>query len=116
MKLYDAVTKHVLVGRVVLADGAWKRFKGLMLESPKKFDYALVMDMGFESAWRSSIHMLFMRFPIQAVFLDRQKIVVDQIVLHPWTFNYTPKKPARYVVEIPQGIEPIVLGSALDWK
>lgn len=59
---------------------------------------AKVLDFGKEKNVR--LHMLFVFFPLVAVFLDNNKEVIDIIHLKPWIL-LTPKRKARYVVEIP---------------
>ncbi len=50
----------------------------------------------------SSIHMFFMRFPIDALFLDRD-LVVTKVVrdLRPWRIAFS--RGAKSVVELPVG-------------
>ena len=55
--------------------------------------------------------------PIDIVFLDAQKKVVDKTSLRPWMLNYTPKKAAKYFVEMPTGnADKIKLGDLLEWN
>jgi hypothetical protein len=79
----------------------WKKMLGLMFRPG--VTTPLVLEVGSESRIGASIHMMFMRFPIDAVFLDKHCRVVDKATLKPWTLNYTPKKPAKYVVEMRAG-------------
>ncbi|WP_322512033.1 DUF192 domain-containing protein [Chloroflexus sp.] len=52
----------------------------------------------------SSIHMLFMRFPIDAIFVDRQgQVVALYPSLPPWRL-YAGHRRARYVLELPVGV------------
>ncbi len=52
----------------------------------------------------SSIHMLFMRFPIDAIFVDRQgQVVALYPSLPPWRL-YAGHRRARYVLELPAGV------------
>jgi len=49
-----------------------------------------------------SIHMLFMRFAIDAVFLDRDLVVVDVVRgLKPWRF--AGRRGSKIVVELAEG-------------
>ena len=53
----------------------------------------------------SSIHMMFMNFPIDALFLDSEKRIVDIAEnLQPWVLNFTPKKPAKFIIEMKAGL------------
>ncbi|MDO8647559.1 MAG: DUF192 domain-containing protein [Candidatus Diapherotrites archaeon] len=97
--------KQLVLEKSMIADSSFKRFKGLMLESKENFDYALVFPLDFESRYGASIHMMFMNFPIDVLFLNSRKEIVDVVEsLKPWTLNCTPKKPAKYIIEMPAGI------------
>jgi len=50
--------------------------------------------------------MVFVFFPLLAVFLDGEKKVVDIKRLNPFTF-YTSKKMAKYVIELPKNLAKI---------
>lgn len=64
---------------VHLATTFWQRFRGLMLYRPLPPATALLI------APCNSIHMCFMRFAIDAVYLDEQgKILKITRHLHPW--------------------------------
>jgi len=50
------------------------------------------------------LHMFFVIFPIDVLFLDKNKKVVDlKENFRPFTF-YTPKAKAKYVIELPKGV------------
>ena len=101
--LYNRTRKAEIIKRVRFADSLFARAKGLMFEREKNFDYALVFPFKGETRARASIHMLFVFFPIAAVYLDSRKSVVDIAVLKPFKLNYTPKRKAKYLVELPAG-------------
>lgn len=66
-----------------------------------KFDFGLIFKREYESIVGSSIHMLFVFYPINVIFLDSNKKVVDiKKRLRPFTF-YSPKKKAKYIIELP---------------
>ena len=49
------------------------------------------------------LHMLFVFYPIDVLFLNKNKVVVEtKEALMPFSF-YTPKKKALYIIELPQG-------------
>ncbi len=100
-----------------LASDPWLRLKGLMFEDGKNFDYALVFDLGDEHQLTASIHMMFVFFPIDVVWLDKNKKVVDKVEdLKPFTPNHTPKKRARYFIEMPLGKGKLIkIGDELEW-
>ncbi len=88
--------------RVHIAAGFWGRFRGLMGHP------GLAPDEGLYLA-TNSIHMLFMRFPIDALFLDkpdatgRHTVVAIRTRLRPWTGVVWYVRGAAGVVELPAG-------------
>jgi len=82
--------------RCALADNSWTRLKGLLgRRSLDDGEGLLIRPTG-------SIHMFFMRFPIDAIFLDRElrilKVVPD---LKPW--RMAARRGAKQVLEIAAG-------------
>jgi uncharacterized membrane protein (UPF0127 family) len=61
---------NVVAEDVSVAHSFWSRFCGLMLRKGLADNQALLIEPS------GSIHTAFMRFPIDAVFLDREKTVV----------------------------------------
>lgn len=97
--LFNKTTNESII-QTELAKTCFQKIFGLMFTCKKNFDYCLIFDMGSESIIGSSIHMMFVFYPIFVVFLDKNKVVVDTRIAKPWRF-YAPKKPARYVLELP---------------
>ncbi len=116
--LFNKTTRKKVCGKARLANHPWQKLKGLMFEDEKNFDYALVFDLGEEHRFSAGIHMMFVFFPIDVVWLDKNKKVVDKVEgIKPFTPNYIPKKRARYFVELPVGNgKKIKIGNELDWK
>lgn len=114
--LFNTTKKIKIIDKVKIADSFFGQFKGLMLEKKENFDYALIFPLLYESKLAASVHMLFVFFPIEIVFLDSQKKVVDKALLHPWMLNYTPKNPSSYFIEMPLGrAKNIAIGNTLKW-
>jgi len=81
------------------------------------FDYALVFILPVPSRLAASVHMMFVFFPIDIIFLDSGKKVVDKATLFPWQLNYTPKLSAKYFIELPEGCGAgISTGDKLEWE
>ncbi|MBN2458660.1 DUF192 domain-containing protein [Candidatus Woesearchaeota archaeon] len=58
----------------------------------------------FDNEKRADLHMLFVFFPIDVLFLDKDKKVVDiKKDFKPFTY-YSPKAKAQYVIELPIGV------------
>jgi hypothetical protein len=50
------------------------------------------------------LHMLFVFYPIDVLFLNKNKIVLEKKEnLRPFAF-YTPKNKAKYIIELPKNI------------
>jgi hypothetical protein len=78
----------------------WSRFIGLMGKPPPEDGAGLLISPC------NSIHMFFMRFPIDAMFLDRQLKIVKLVVnLAPGKLA-GPYRDAFQVVEVPVGHVP----------
>ncbi|MEM4663265.1 MAG: DUF192 domain-containing protein [Candidatus Diapherotrites archaeon] len=115
--LKNLSTNKVICKNVCVANKYLSKLKGLMFENKQKFSYALVISLNSESKIKASIHMLFVFFPIAVFFLNKEKRVVDKKVLKPFTLNYTPKQPSKYIIELPaEYIDSAKLGDKLDWK
>ncbi|MBI3026693.1 DUF192 domain-containing protein [Candidatus Woesearchaeota archaeon] len=85
--------KHTLIEDII------PKFIGLMLS--KKQKSALVFR--FDDERVISLHMLFVFYPIDVLFLDKNKIVVDKKEnFKPFTFCKS-KKKAMYAIEMPSG-------------
>ena len=94
--LRHAGTGRALLPKVRVAETLWEKFVGLMGRKELPADEALLLpDCG-------SIHMFFMRFSIDAVYLDRN-FTVTKIVhrLRPWRLSWSLRASA--VLEAPAG-------------
>lgn len=104
MEVYNITQKIALSRDVKIADSFLSRLRGLMLSAKRD----LILDSGFDDIPAASIHMLFMKFPIDVAWVNGAMTVVDVgrglQPFHPFRLGtwriYSPKKPARYVVEL----------------
>ena len=86
----------VVCARCELADRPLVRMRGLLGRS------SLGRDEGMLFRPASSIHMLFMRFPIDAVFCDRElRVVGVEAGLQPW--RMAGRRGAKAVIELAAG-------------
>ena len=86
----------VVCERCLLADRPLPRMKGLLGRSELPPGEGILLEPA------SSIHMWFMRFPIDAVFLDRELRVVRVVAdLRPWRIARA--RGARSVLELAAG-------------
>jgi uncharacterized membrane protein (UPF0127 family) len=82
--------------RCAIADNPWTRFRGLLGRS------GLDPDEGLLIRPAGSIHMFFMRFAIDAVFLDRE-LVVLRVVPDLQPGKTAACRGAKAVLELPAG-------------
>lgn len=93
-----------LFSKARLCDTFYKRFIGLMFGKKLKKDESLLFILPRESRLGSSIHMFFVFFPIDVLWLDKNLKVVDiRRSLKPFSFNAMPKNPAKYIIEAAAG-------------
>jgi len=86
----------VVCAECVVADSTRTRTKGLLGRASLGEDEGILLRPG------GSIHMFFMRFPIDAVFLDRELRVLRVAAdLKPW--RMASKRGAKAVLELPAG-------------
>ncbi len=94
-------TKSTVLGECEIADTFFSRLRGTMFK--KELKRGLILKLpSTRSRSGSAIHMFFVRFPLDIIFADSDKKVVDVISIDPWK-TYTPKKPAKYVIEMEKG-------------
>ena len=87
---------RIVCERVVVADRAHRRMRGLLGRKYLRQGEGMVLRPGW------SIHTAFMRFPIDAVFLDADQVVVKiEHEVGPW--RTVSCRGAREVVELPAG-------------
>ncbi len=103
MKLINKTNKKIICKKVVFAKSAFAKFRGLMFRRQKDFDYALVFDFGRASKRTASIHMFFVFFPIDVIYLRDGKVVDIYKNVMPFTPYLEPKERADVLVELPDG-------------
>ena len=112
-------TKNVVIEQKVrIAKGFFSQLRGLMFEQKKKFDYALVFPLATKSVLGAGIHCLFVFFPIDVIYLDEKKTVVDvQKSVPPFALYRQPARPAKYFIEVAEGkAAQTTVGDRLAWQ
>jgi uncharacterized membrane protein (UPF0127 family) len=107
MRIVNETRNGVISENSDFARSVLSRIRGLMLSRPKD----LVLVSPKEDIRSSTIHMLFMLFPIDVIWVDSGNSVVD-LQRNIRAFNplkkctwrtYKPGKPAKYVIELGSG-------------
>lgn len=97
-----------------IADTSAKRALGLMM---KRTIEPLLFDLGKEAKNSCAMHTFFMLRTIDMVFLNSEKKVVDIKKAKPFKPLIIPKAPARYVIELPEGMSKMFeLGQWVEFK
>lgn len=96
-RVVNVTTGETLAERAEIAESFYDRFMGLQGRP------GLPVGAGLVLAPTNSIHMFFMRFPIDAVFIDSAwRVTKIGRQLRPWTIG--PFAPgALYCIELPAG-------------
>jgi uncharacterized membrane protein (UPF0127 family) len=77
-----------------ICDSIWSKASGLMFSKKKNLVFV------FDQEKRVGLHMLFVFFPIDVLFLDKNKRIIEiKRNFRPFSF-YTSKEKAKYVVEL----------------
>ncbi len=88
----------VLAEEYGLCSSVMKKARGLMFSRQRSLVFP------FDSERIVPLHMLFVFYPIDVLFLDKDKRVAEiKENFRPFTF-YTPKQRAKYVIELPAGV------------
>ena len=98
MHIKNATKKSIIAKNAELCRNIFTKSFGLMFSiKPKPLIFI------FKKEKIIPLHMLFVFYPIDILFLNKNKAVVEiKESLRPFSF-YTPKKKALYIIELPQG-------------
>lgn len=107
---------QVILKRVHWCERFFCKFRGLMLRASISPDEGLLLVEKKPSRVNASIHMFFMRFPIAAIWLNENFVVVDKALARPWAPAYAPEKPAQYTLEAsPEILDVVRIGDVLKF-
>jgi uncharacterized membrane protein (UPF0127 family) len=109
----------VIASNVEMADSLFRKVTGVMFRRHLPPDFAMIFDMGREMRADIAIHMMFVFVPIDVIFLDKTRTIVDiKRRLRPFIGLAIPKKRARYAIELPAGTADAIAlraGDQLTW-
>jgi hypothetical protein len=93
--LVNQRTGAIVASHLELADSAWTRLRGLLGRGE------LPAGHGMRIRPSGSVHMMFMRFPIDVVFVNRDDEVVKTVPgLQPWRFSAARGAHAVYELSV----------------
>ena len=97
------VLKHngkIIASQVEFARNMFTQALGLMFRKSIPHDFALIFTL--KKPKTVDVHMLCMRFPIDAIFLDNQKKIIGTASLTPWV-GRKHMKGVQYLIEMNRG-------------
>lgn len=114
---------EIIHNNVILADKVkyytdiFSRSKGLRFAKPLRTGQAIILAASEESTMETTIDMFFVFFPIDVLWLDKEKEVVDiKRNVKPFTPVVIPRKPAKYVLELKKGVtNNIIVGDKIEF-
>lgn len=96
--LYDRTRRKNIVSKVEHCITPWQKSLGLMFSLPIKDECVI---FHFDPPRKIDLHMFFVFYPIDVLFLDKSRKVVEiKERLMPFTM-YMSKKKVDYAVELP---------------
>jgi uncharacterized membrane protein (UPF0127 family) len=127
MDMQDGAHLHIKVGDRVIADrviycsSSASRREGLLsfrkLEPGEGILMAMPTARQGKKGVVTSIHMMGMKFPICAAWLDQEGRVVHATIAKPWGLYYASPEPAWYVLEAhPDLVDKLEKGIKIHWE
>lgn len=100
MSLYKKAGENILLADSLrVADSFFARLKGLMFSEPLKENEGLLITPC------NSVHMMFMKYPIDAVFIDDSgRVEASYPGLKPWTGMTRLHSKAKSCIELKSGV------------
>ena len=109
--------EHPLVSSARWCSGWWCKLRGLQFRRKLEPGEALILVGGSDSTTGSSIHMLFVFFPIAAIWINSKGTVTHTALAKPWRLYYGSKQPAQYVLEgEPKLLESVKVRDKIEFK
>jgi uncharacterized protein len=108
----------LLPARVKYCDSFLCRLRGLMFRDRLEPDDGLLLVQGRrDSRVETSIHMLFVPFALNVVWINTDMTVVDKIIAKAWRPAYFPAAPACYILEIhPERRDDYQIGDKVEFQ
>jgi len=91
----EQIAKNIEVARTM-----FRHALGLMFRKSIPYDYSMIFILNKPS--QVSIHMLFVFFPIDVIFLNEDKKIICLSRLRPWV-GYKAMEDIKYIIEMKAG-------------
>ena len=86
--------------QAIYCDSFHCRLRGLMFRSNIAYEEGLLLVAARESRFYKSIHMMFVTINLAVIWNNSEYTVVDSLLARSCHPVYTPRQPARYILEI----------------
>ncbi len=112
------INNKILIKNTIYCNSLYSRTKGLMFRTNLDKDTAYVLINNKDSIKDSSIHTFFVFFPIDVLWVNSKKIIVDKREnVKPFKLLIKSKKPAKYIIELKRGkAKNIKIGDKIEFK
>ena len=88
--------------KCLIADNFLLRFRGLMF---RKKPVVIVFPFKKPTKYGASIHSFFVFFDFYAIYINKEGIISEKILVKPFQFRITPKEETICLIEIPTSLE-----------
>ncbi len=107
-----------LIANVKVCNNFFSKFRGLMFSRKLKKNEGILLISDKESILETSIHMLFVFFKIDVVWINNDKKIVDiKRNVKPFKLFIGSKEKAKYVLEVANDeIKNLKIGDKLEFK
>jgi uncharacterized membrane protein (UPF0127 family) len=115
MTLINQRTKTVIATQERILTTTREQARGLMFT--KKKEFCLIFH--FQNTKKISFHMWFVWYPIDIIFLDNDRRIIEMKERFLPFHTYTPKQPIKSAIELPKGSiqkGAIKIGDILSWS
>lgn len=103
--------------QIVYCESFLCRLRGLTFRAELAPTSGLLLVQKKDSRLDSAIHMLAVSFDLAVIWIDSSMQVVDKTLAKSWRLAYTPKKAARYVLEIhPDRLSEFKIGNHVQFE
>jgi uncharacterized membrane protein (UPF0127 family) len=93
------------------------RLKGLMFTNHIDPDAGLLLVHKKESRGNAAIHMFFVGMDLGVIWLNDDQEIVDLLMAKSWAPIFTPRVPARFILEIhPDRLPEFKIGDRLNFE
>jgi uncharacterized protein len=117
--IFDIFKNNVVIAdRALYKKNVMFKVRGLMFSKPLKRGEAIILEAKDEGIIETTLHMLFVFYPIDILWLNKKLEIVDikrkVMPFKPWI---VPRAPAKFVVEMKSGAaKTLRIGDVLKFK